>query len=142
MKIVVLALALLVALGLVSYGESASRARCEFGRVQGFVSIRSDPGYLVGTIPSRFSDDARFFERRYNCTRRSASVRRVDLGLYEVHFPDLADRVAVVSAISEEGIAASVVPYSGGVYRIALRGPLENNGVLLRRDVAFSIAIF
>jgi hypothetical protein len=48
----------------------------------------------------------------------------------------------VVSAISQEGVSASVQPLESDIYRVALRGPLERDGALVRRDVAFSLVIF
>lgn len=143
MRIAVGLLAVAVLLGSLTLSSEASHIGCHTGQAAGFVTIRSDPPSLVTTIPSQFRGDAGFFFRRYNCTGRSAQVRRVDLGVYEIRFPGLQGRLALVSAISEEGISASVHPLEDGVYRVALRGPIQGISELAaRRDVAFSIVVY
>ncbi len=135
-----LALVLLLALALPG-SSHAAHPRCQFGRAQGFISVRNNPEFLVGTVPNRFSSSSRYFSRRYNCKGNLPLIRRVDLGLYDVRFPGLARRTAFATAISQEGVSVSVQPM-GDVYRVALRGPLAVNEVLSRRDVAFSIVLF
>lgn len=136
-----LALALLLALGLSGTGDAVSGASCVYGRVQGFVAIRSDPPYIVGTIPSQFTANPAFFARRYNCKRTNPQVRRVDLGVYDVRLPGLGDRAPFATALAD-GVTASVQPLFDGVYRVFLRGPVVQNDVLLRRDVAFTVAVY
>ena len=94
----------------------------------------------MGQLPSEFTSKNRYFQRRWNCTGRQVYARRVDLGVYEVQFPGLPWRAPVVSALSQEGVTASVYVF-GDVYRVALRGPLSGEDVAIRRDVPFSIAI-
>lgn len=117
-------------------------AGCEFGRVQGFVQIKEHPLSLAGAIPSKFSFSQRYFMRRFNCKHRSAAVRRVDLGTYDVLFPGLGRRGVFASAVSLDGVAASATYIGPGIYRVVLRGPLVRDNVLERRDVAFSLAVF
>lgn len=139
----VLAVALVLAVIGVEPAEPAQNGPpCIFGRVQGFITVRSDPEYLVGTIPNKLTTSSKFFTRRYNCKGYPPSIKRVDLGVYDVRFPRLNGRTAFVSAISQEGVSASVQGFSGGIYRVALRGPLVRNDALVRRDVAFSLALF
>lgn len=121
---------------------NSGRPKCQFGRVQGFVQIKDNPVSLPGSIPSKFTFSERYFSRRYNCKRMSAAVRRVDLGTYDVYFPGLGGRGVFASSISLEGVAASAMQISAGVYRVVLRGPLVRDNVLERRDVAFSVAVF
>lgn len=116
--------------------------RCIAGSAFGFVALQDEPGYLVGTIPSTFTADSRYFTRRYNCTSRSALVRRSGLGSYDVRFPGLNIRLAVASAISEEAVTASVHPLGDGTVRISLRGPLAGDDVASRRDVAFTVVVY
>lgn len=148
MRLLLLAVAVFGVLGVsLAFGGSSvqeSAPPCRFGRVQGFMSIRADPAYLVGTIPSRFTGQARYFSRRYNCKGYDVHIRRVDTGIYDVQFVGLGFRLALTTAISQEGVAASVQPLPDSTYRVALRGPLVNdNGTLLeRRDIPFSLAIF
>jgi hypothetical protein len=139
-----LVVALLLGMGLVvGWHEAKGQGpACQYGRVQGFVSIRNDPEYLIGTVPSQFTGSFRFFQRRYNCTGRRVEVRRVDLGVYDVRFPGLHRRSVVASAVSQEGVSVSAQPFGKDTYRVALRGPIVRENVLVRRDVAFTIAIF
>jgi hypothetical protein len=137
-----IAIALVLVAVLATYGNSASAQRCRSGEAKAFVAIQDDPPYLVGTIPSKFSDDARYFSRRFNCLGQSAAVRRVNLGIYEVRFPDLHPRLALATAISDEGVTASALPIEDGIVRVSLRGPLGGSDVATRRDVPFSIVIY
>jgi hypothetical protein len=133
----------LLAVMTVGYAQAApERVPCEYGRVQGFVAVRSDPEYLVGTIPNKFATDTRFFSRRFNCKQAGIQIKRLDLGVYDVRVLGLPNRVPIVSAISQEGVSASVQPLEADIYRVSLRGPLERDGALVRRDVAFSLVIF
>lgn len=140
MKAVVALVVLALILALPSSGADARL--CGRGDALGFVAIQDDPAYLVGTIPSSFTADSRYFVRRFNCRRGSAFVRRVRLGEYDVRFPGLSVRLALASAISEEGVTASVHPLGDGTVRISLRGPLAGDDVASRRDVAFSVVIY
>lgn len=139
--LVALALALLIALGLIGTSAAVSGPTCVYGRVQGFISIRSDPVYLVGTIPNQFTANADYFARRYNCKRKAPQVRRVDLGVYDVRFSELGNRAPIATAFTD-GVVASVQGLDDGTYRVYLRGPVVQNGVLIRRDVPFSLAVF
>lgn len=139
--IVAVAVAAMVALMTTSAGGSQASPRCVTGKARGFVAIRPDPPHLVGTIPNRFTDRQKYVTRRYNCRRGGVQVRRVDLGSYEVLFPGVRPRVALATAISGEGVAASVEVF-GDVVRVALRGPIIGDDVAARRDVPFSVVIF
>lgn len=135
--IAALALVLLVA----SYAESATSA-CKSGSAKAFVAIQPDPAYLVGTIPSGFNSNPAYFVRRYNCEGRSASVRRVDLGIYDVRFPGLNPRAVVATAISDEAVSVAALPLADGIVRISLRGPIVGNDVMARRDVPFTVVVY
>jgi len=115
---------------------------CNTGEARAFVAIESDPPFLVGIIPNRFTGERRYFSVRYNCRGGSAQVRRVDEGLYDVRFPGLRPRAVVVSAISDEGTTASALPLGNDTVRVTLRGPLDGSEIASRRDVAFSIVVF
>jgi hypothetical protein len=132
--------AVAVLLGMIAgYGAGAPQA-CRSGDAQGFAAIRDDPPNVAGNIPNRFTRDPQYFSRRYNCTGGHVYARRLDLGVYEVRFPGLPGRAPVVSALSQEGVTASVFVFDD-VYRIALRGPLAGEDIARRRDVPFAIAI-
>jgi hypothetical protein len=137
--IVVITLVALV----VGYHESQAQGpACQYGRAQAFITVKNDPEYLVGTIPNMLTGSKRFLQRIYNCKGRGAQIRRVDLGTYEVRFPGLHRRSGVVSVVSQEGVSSSVQPFGRDTYRVALRGPTLINGVLSRRDVAFTLVVF
>lgn len=127
---------------LAASASSSGVRRCKTGSALGFIAIRSEPLYLVGTIPSSFTFAAGYFSRRYNCRLKSVGVRRAGLGLYDVVFPGLRPAVLIVSAISDEGVSASAWPVGDGVVRVALRGPLGGSDVAARRDVAFSLVLY
>lgn len=131
-----------VAAVLASYVRSSIARGCRTGEARAFVAIRQDPAYLVGTIPATFTEEAAFFQRRYNCTGQSAAVRRVDEGIYDVRLRGLIPRLALASAISDEGVSASVLPLGNDTVRVALRGPLRGNAIASRRDVAFSLVVY
>ena len=142
MKFALLVVVSLLVVGVADGNAASHQAPCLYGRVQSFASIRANPPYLVGTIPSRFTGKHSYFSRRYNCKKQGVLVRRVDLGVYDVRFPGLRYRTAVVSAISQEGVTASVYAWDNATYRVVLRGPLSDNNALIRRDVPFSIATY
>lgn len=121
--------------------ESAAPSACKTGEAQGFAALRWDPIGLVGELDGE-SQRQRWFWRRYNCTGRGVSIRRVDRGVYDIEFPGLGYRMAVVSAINQEGTSASVQPFGTGLFRVVLRGPVSEDRLLQRVDVPFAIAVF
>jgi hypothetical protein len=140
-KYVVLCMGLALTLGVVSYAAGDDGQRCRSGQAQGFISVQEDPPYLVGTIPSKPSFSAVYFNRRFNCLGRSAAIRRVDLGIYDVFFPGLPNRTAVATAISENSPSVSVFAMED-TYRVYIRGPLAGADVASRRDLPFSLVIY
>lgn len=142
MKVLVAGVIVAAAIGLFALRSDASHLGCHTGNAQGFVAIREDPAELVGTLPSRFTSDPRFFSTRYNCMGRSVQARRVDQGIYDVRFPGVNVRMAIADAISQEGVSTSVQPLTDGIVRVSLRGPLFGNDVASRRDVAFGVVVF
>lgn len=126
---------------LAAHGAVRAHA-CEPDGAFAFVAIQGDPPYLVGTLPSVFTTDPRYFSRRFDCAAPGIAARRVSLGLYDVQVPDAGARLAIVSAISEEAVSTSVHPLGNGLYRVALRGPLAGSDVASRRDVPFALVVF
>lgn len=142
MKYVLLAaICLAAAVATSSYG-STSPHKCPSSGAKAFVAIQSDPAYIVGTIPSAFTSDQRFFMRRFNCLGQGAQVRRVTLGIYDVKFPGLNPTAVVSTAISDEAVTSSVEPLTDGIVRVALRGPLGGSDIASRRDVAFTVVVY
>jgi hypothetical protein len=137
----VVVLACLMVVGALALRAEGSHLECHTGQVTGFATIRSQPQYLVGTIPSTFSSRDAFFTARYNCEGRGVHVRRVDQGVYDVRFRGARPRVAIADAISTEGVSSSV-QIIGDTVRVSLRGPLNGSDVASRRDVAFSVVTY
>jgi hypothetical protein len=131
----------LVALGALALSSEAAHLECHTGQVTGFATIRSQPQYLVGTIPSTFSSKDAFFTARYNCRGRGVHVRRVDQGVYDVRFRGAHLKAAFTDAISTEGVSSSA-QILGDTVRVSLRGPLNGGDVASRRDVAFSVVTY
>jgi hypothetical protein len=125
--------------------STAQSTRCATGHVRGFAVVRGDPRLGgVGAIPNQFTGDPVYFEIRYNCTGKGVIARRVDEGVYDVIFRDNPGKVAVVSALSQNGTVASVDHLTDGAYRVTLRGPLVSEGgdILIRRENPFYIVVF
>jgi hypothetical protein len=131
----------IIALGTIVFSANASHQRCHTGSVAGFATLRSQPQYLTGTIPSTFASRNTYFVSRYNCKGRGVHVRRVDQGLYDVRFRDVWIRAANADAVSTEGVSSSI-QILGDTVRISLRGPLNGDDVASRRDVAFSVVVY
>lgn len=129
-------------LGVAVSQTQASHLGCHTGDALGFVAIRADPPYLVGTLPSRFTGMPVFFEARYNCEHKGVQARRIDLGTYEVRFLGLSPHVVLTDALSAEGVSSSSENMGNGTVRVFLRGPLGGNNVATRRDVPFSVVVY
>lgn len=141
MKILIVACVAVAALVYVSANGAAPAPTCRTGEAQGFAAIRWNPEGTIGQLVGK-SSSPRWFWRRYNCTGRGVSIRRLDRGVYDIDFPGLGNRLAVVSAISQEGVSASVQPFGTGLFRVTLRGPIVDENLLTRRDIPFTIVVF
>lgn len=135
-------IAIIVAVAVVTSYAEGHRNRCAAGTALGFATIQPDPAFLVGTIPSKFTSDARYFARRFSCLARPAEVRRVDLGTYDVRFPGLNPVTIAATVVSDEGIYISAIGLGDGIVRVAMRGPVIDGDVASRRDVAFTVVIY
>jgi hypothetical protein len=134
-------LACLTVLGVFALRAEGSHLECHTGNALGFATIRSQPQYLVGTIPPSFTSLNAYFTARYNCRGRGVQVRRVDQGIYDLRFPGTSPGAAMSDAISSEGVSSSV-QIIGDIVRVSLRGPLNGGDVASRRDVAFSVVTY
>lgn len=139
--ILIVGFAILIASVLVQATSSAATS-CGAGEARAFASIRQEPPYLVGTIPSKFTGQARYFQRRYNCRNASAEVRRVDLGVYDVRFRKLIPRAVIVTALSDAGVTTSAFPLGNDTVRVVLRGPLGGERIASHRDVPFTVVVY
>jgi hypothetical protein len=141
LKLLVVVSVLGLVLGFAAIGQSHSN-RCGGGLVKGYAAIKDDPQYLVGTLPSKYTRDSNFFAVRYNCEGGSVLARRLDLGTYDVMFPGLSIRMALVTVITDEGAYASAQVVNTNQVRVLIRGARIDGDVPFRRDYPFSIAVY
>lgn len=118
-------LALFLALGgsALAVGKAGPRpvVRCGNGSVKGFAAVNLD--FFAGAFPTSFSGDARVFAARYSCSGASPQARSLGNGTYEVRFPGVPAKSAVVSAFSQRGATATWWPGSAGSFRVQLLTP-------------------
>ena len=121
MKIFAVIAVLTLVLITVSVSTAAVPSRCQVGKIRGFAHVRGDPRIGTGSIPSVFTGEQRWFEIKYNCSRQNVLTRRVDEGVYDVWFPGNSSKIAVVSAVTGQGAAASVYRIDKGMFRVSIR---------------------
>lgn len=115
---------------------------CEQGTVKAYAVVTGNRLSGPGGIPSFQTAAGQYFARRYNCTGRGLpTVRRVDLGVYEVRFPGQEAAMATVAAYNDRATSGSVLPLGDGTWRVYLRGSRIENGVMLATDAAFAIVL-
>jgi hypothetical protein len=93
------------------------QARCANGAVRGIAAVTGDPNKGIANIPDQFSSSKALFSRAFNCAGGAVQVRRVDLGLYEIHFAGNAAQSALVSAANAD---SWVQMLPGGVFRVGI----------------------
>jgi len=120
----------------------ASPDRCRTGQVRGFAIVRGDSRIGIGSLPSIFSAGQEWFAIRYNCSAKSVLAKRVDEGVYDVWFPGNPAKVAIVSTMNGQAASSSVDQIGEGIFRVAIRGPIVENNILVRRELSFYIAVF
>lgn len=132
--------ALAVAVLWTSYGTSANP--CPAGSVRGFAFVRGDVRLGgVGAIPSEvFVGDHRYFGIRFNCKRKSVLVRRLDVGVYDILFPN--NPAQTVSVTAANGIVTAAQFLGNGAFRVQIRSPQIDNNILQFRESAFFVAVF
>jgi hypothetical protein len=131
-------LALFVALGgsALAFGKAVKPVvRCGNGSVKAYAAVNLDS--YAGAFPTSFSSEARNFTARYSCTGTAAQVRRVGHGVYEIRFPGVPARSAVVSGDSYNGAQVSWTNGAEGSFRVTVLSPSGYPS-----DFGFSIAVF
>ena len=96
------------------------QARCANGAVRGIASVTGESNKGMANIPDQFSSAKALFSRTFNCAGGPVQVRRIALGVYEVHFVGNAAQSAVVSA---SGAESWLQPMPGDVFRVGLHVP-------------------
>lgn len=142
MKYVVTIFLLALVLNSISFAFPGQTGRCAVGHVRGFASVRGDPRLGgIGALPGNWAGDSRYFQIRYNCTRKGVWAKRVDVGVYDVMFPENPAKVAQVTVQNQQGSSASVAMVDRGYFRVVIRGPVIDNNILLRREQSFYITL-
>jgi hypothetical protein len=120
---VISGLALFFALGGSAFAVSHAakpQPRCANGAVRGIAAVTGEPGKGMANIPDVFSSTKNLFSRTFNCTGGAVQVRRVGVGVYDVHFAGNGAKSAVVSAANA---LSWVQPQPGDVFRVGLHVP-------------------
>jgi hypothetical protein len=100
-------------------GSSAavSQRACAQGNVRGAAYVTGGPSGAAN-IPGAFTGARAVFGRRFNCTGRAVQVRRLGIGVYEVHFVGNASPNAIAGGGS--GVQASAEPIGAGLFRVTV----------------------
>lgn len=144
MKILVVVgfVALLFAVGVHAASSRLNGGDCKTGQAKGFAAVQGDPRLGgIGALPSKFTSAAQFFKVKYNCEHQNVLARRLDEGIYEVTFPGVKSQIAVASVTNDQASTISVIKI-GDAFRVRIRGPIENNNILIPRELPFYIVIY
>jgi hypothetical protein len=116
------------------HGAAAVQQRCTNGAVRGVATVTgSNTG--MANIPDQFSSAANLFSRRFNCTGRAIQVRRTEIGVYEVRFPNNTAPSAVANGV---GLFSATAETMGpGLFRVRV----QNVGRADEDDGAFTIVL-
>jgi hypothetical protein len=138
-SLVVAMLALFVALGgsaLAVRKAVKPVVRCGNGSVKGYAAVPLD-GY-VGAFPTSYTNAANVFAARYDCAGGSPQVRKVSSGVYDIRFPVVDARSAIVSGFSSSRPQVASWSRNGdGSFRVQLVLPSGE-----KSDLGFSIAVY
>lgn len=132
------------ALALITFGAvklNAQNNLCKTGLVKGFAFVKGDPRIGgTGAIPNQFTSDPNYLGVRFNCSKKGVQVKRVDTGIYDILFPD--NPSVAVAITGGEGLVTGVTRFDRGYFRVSIRSPLVDNGILQPRESSFYIVLF
>jgi hypothetical protein len=115
-------------------------AKCGPGAIEASATVVGNIKGLAN-VPDTYTTDKTIFLKTFVCRGAPVQIRRVDLGIYDVRFPGNPAASAVVSGLAET--ASSVTPrQADGSFRVSVFVTGTDKGVLLHRDLAFSILAF
>jgi hypothetical protein len=143
-SLVVAGLALLFALGGSAFAvgqKTAPQARCQNGAVRALAVVTGIPTQGIDNLPSTFTKNPQVFGRRFNCTGKSAEVRRAGNGQYDVRFPGISGASCLASSMSASAGSVSCQPQPDGSYRVSLRGVGTEDNFLPPMYVPFLVVI-
>ena len=131
-------LALFVALGGSAFAlgrSSVPVVRCGKGSVKAFAAV--DFNAFSGSLPQGFTSDPKFFAARYDCAGGSPQLRPRAGNQYDIRFPGIRSRSAVVTVLSNSPGTASYHVADDGTYQIQVLDPSGNPS-----ERGFVIAVF
>ena len=120
-------LALFVALGGSAFAlgkRTVPVVRCGNGSVKAFAAV--DFNAFSGSLPQSFTSDPKFFAGRYNCAGGAVELRPRSGNEYDIRFPGLRARTAVVSVLSGNPGTASYHVADDGTFQIQVLDPSGN----------------
>lgn len=130
--------ALFVALGGSAFAlgkRAAPVLRCGNGSIKAYAAVDLDS--YVGSLPQQFSSDPKLFAARYDCKGGSPELRPRAPGRYELRFPGITAKSAVVSILSGSAGTVSFHVADDGTYEITVLDPSGN-----ATQRGFTIAVF
>jgi hypothetical protein len=123
------------ALGERIQSQLAPQPRCANGAVRGIAFVTGSAGAGIANIGDKFTSNAAFFGRRFNCTGKATQVRRVDAGVYEVRFVGVSGGSGVGSGTGDA--YADVEPAAGGAFKVTIHPAGRDDRV----DAPFTIVV-
>lgn len=116
-------------------GQLAAQPRCTNGAVRGVAVVTGSSSAGIANLPDRFTSNASYFSRRFNCTGKATQVRRVETGVFEVRFVGVSGASGVGSGTGDS--LASVEAVAGGAFRVILHPAGRDDRV----DAPFTIVV-
>ena len=95
----------------------------------------------LANVPDTYTSDKSIFSKSFTCRGGDVQIKRVDVGLYDVRFLGNPAGSAVVSGLAETATSASP-KQADSSFRVSVFVTGTDQGVLLHRDLAFSILAF
>ncbi len=113
---------------------SVAQPRCTNGAVRGVAAV-SGTSAGMANLPDKFTGAGNLFSRKFNCTGKAVQVRRVETGVFEVHFTGIAGASGVGSATGDA--YATVEPAAGGAFKVTMHPAGRDDKV----DLPFTIVV-
>lgn len=114
--------------------------KCGPGSIEASAIVVGDVNGLANT-PDSYTSDKAIFQKTYTCRGGPVQIKRDGVGVFDVRFPGNPATTAVVSGLAET--PSSVTPRQpDGSFRVSVFVTGTDAGVLLRRDLPFSIVAF
>jgi hypothetical protein len=123
------------ALGDKIQAQFAAQPRCANGAVRGIAVVTGPAGAGIANLSDKFSSNASYFSRRFNCTGKGIQVRRVETGVFEVRFVGISGASGVGSGTGDS--YATVEPTPSGTFKVTIHPAGRDDRV----DAPFTIVV-